>query len=102
MKRREFIALIGGAAAAWPLAARAQKADRMRRVGILMGMGDTTEARSRVVALRQALQNLGWRDEQNVRIDIRWGSSDPQIITRETAELMATKPDVIVTGTSVA
>jgi putative ABC transport system substrate-binding protein len=100
-RRREFVTLLGGAAATWPLLSRAQQAGRMRHVGVLMG-GDTVEARSRVAALRQALKNLGWTDEQSVRIDIRWGSSDPQQISRETAELMAAQPDVIVTGTSVA
>jgi len=102
VNRRRFITLLGGAAFAWPPAARAQQPERMRRVGVLMGTGDTTEARIRVMALRQALQNLGWTDEHNVRIDVRWGGSDPQRIQSETAELIAAKSDVIVTQTSVA
>ena len=99
MRRREFLAGIGGAVT-WPLAARGQS-QRVRRVAMLMGMGDTVESRARVAAFRQALKQLGWIDEQNLRIDIRW-PSDPQIISQETAEVMGARPDVIVTGTSVA
>ena len=73
MKRREFITLLGGAAAAWPLAARAQQAERMRRIGVLMNSAaDDPEAQARLAAFVQGLQQLGWTDGRNVRIDYRW------------------------------
>ena len=73
LKRREFITLIGGAAAAWPLAARAQQAERVRRVGVLMpAAADDPQDQARVSAFAQGLQQLGWSDGLNVRIDIRW------------------------------
>ena len=75
---REFITLLGGAAAAWPLAARAQQAERMRRIGVLMNLAaDDPEAQARIAAFRQALQQLGWTDGRNVRIDYRWGGAMP-------------------------
>ena len=74
MKRREFITLLGGAAAAWPLAARAQQRERMRRIGVLMSLAaDDPEAQARIAAFLQGLQQLGWTDGRNVRIDYRWG-----------------------------
>ena len=77
MKRREFITLLGGAAAAWPLAARAQQAERMRRIGVLMNLAaDDPEAQARIAAFLQGLQQLGWTDGRNVRIDYRWGAGD--------------------------
>jgi putative tryptophan/tyrosine transport system substrate-binding protein len=77
MRRREFISLLGGAAA-WPLAARAQQADRMRRIGVLMNFAaDDASAQARLTAFLQALRQLGWMDGRNVRIDIRWSASDP-------------------------
>jgi hypothetical protein len=73
IKRREFITLIGGAAAAWPLAARAQQVERLRRIGILMSTAsDHLESKARLAAFLQRLQGLGWVDGRNVRIDIRW------------------------------
>jgi putative ABC transport system substrate-binding protein len=78
MQRREFIKLIGGAAAAWPLAARAQQSDRMRRIGVLMNLAaDDSESPVRFAAFAQGLQELGWIVGGIVRIDIRWGASDP-------------------------
>ena len=75
MKRRAFIALLGGAAAAWPLAARAQQREKMRRVGVLMTLAaDDPEGLTRVTAFAQGLQELGWRDGRDVRIDYRWCS----------------------------
>ena len=75
MKRREFITLLGGAAAAWPLAGRAQQADGMRRVGVLMDLAaDDPEGRARLAAFRAELSRLGWTDGGNIRIDIRWGA----------------------------
>ena len=73
MKRREFITLLGGAAAAWPLAARAQQPERMRRIGVLMGaVANGPEGQARIAAFQQGLQQLGWTEARNVRIDIRW------------------------------
>ena len=102
MRRREFITLVGGAAVAWPVVARAQQAERIRRIGVLAGSADSTQFRSYVTALRQALQNLGWMDDHNIRIDVRWAGFNPQLIERETAELIATNPDVIVADEPVS
>ena len=79
--RREFITLLGGAAAAWPLAARAQQPERMRRIGVLMNMAaDDPTGQTRLLAFAQALAQAGWTDGRNVRIDIRWGAGDPERI----------------------
>ena len=96
MNRREFITLLGGAVA-WPLAARAQQAGRMRRIGALMAFAaDLPEAPVRVAALAQGLQELGWTVGGNVRIDYRWATSDADR-SRYAAELVALAPDVILT-----
>jgi putative tryptophan/tyrosine transport system substrate-binding protein len=77
MKRREFITLLGGAAAAWPLAARAQQPERARRIGVLMNLAaDDPQALSRITAFVQGLQQLGWTEGRNMRIDTRWGAGD--------------------------
>ena len=95
--RREFIALIGGAAAAWPLAARAQQADRVRRIGALMTQAaDDPEGQARLLALAQGLQESGWAIGGNVRIDTRWGAGDAERYRRYAAELVALAPDVIL------
>ena len=95
MKRREFITLIGGAAAAWPLAARAQ---RMRRVGWLTSLAaDDPVPQGYIAALLQGLQELGWSVGRNVRIDYRWGAANAELKRRYAAELIALSPDVIVT-----
>ena len=99
MKRREFITLVGGAAAAWPLAARAQQADRMRRIGVLMGIADDAEGQVRVKGLQQGLQELGWIEGRNVRIDYRWTDGDATRIRAYVAELVKLSPDVIVAHT---
>src|SRR5262244_3780594 len=97
MRRREFITLLGGAAAAWPLAARAQQGERMRRVGVLMNLtADDPEASDRVTAFAQGLQQLGWTAGHNVRIDYRWGAVDADRSRRYAAELVALAPDVIL------
>ena len=75
MKRREFITLLGGAAA-WPLAARAQQTERVRRIGLLMGTADDREGQDRVTALKQGLQELGWTDGGNIQIETRFGGAD--------------------------
>ena len=99
IRRREFITLIGGAAAAWPLAARAQQTDRMRRIGALMNLtADDPEASARVTALAQGLQQLGWTVGRNLQIDYRWGAGDADRGRRYAAELVALVPDVILAG----
>ena len=94
MKRREFITLFGGAAAAWPLAARAQQAERMRRVGVLMSY---PEAQSEFASFMDELRKLGWVDGRNLRIDTRWGiPADPDSMHRFARELVALQPDLIL------
>ena len=100
LKRREFIALLGGAAA-WPLVARAQQPEGMRRVGVLMyWAADDAEGQARLVAFTQALKQLGWSDGRNLRIDARWATADD--IRRHAAELAALTPDVLVAATGTA
>jgi putative tryptophan/tyrosine transport system substrate-binding protein len=99
MRRREFIALVGGAATAWALVARAQQAEPMRRIGALMTLSeDDPEGRERMQAFLQSLQQLGWSDGRNVKIDYRWGANDADRIRRYAAELVALAPDVILTA----
>ena len=100
--RREFITLLGGAAAGWPLAARAQQGERMRRIGLLMTtVADDPESLARVGAFLQGLRDLGWTDGRNVRIEYRWGSGNADRIRKSAAELVALAPDVILAnGTS--
>ena len=98
MKRREFIAL-SAAAVAWPLAARAQQTDRMRRIGVLMGVADDTEGQARVKALQKGLLELGWIEGRNVRIDYRWTAGDATRARTYAAELVKLSPDVIVAQT---
>jgi putative tryptophan/tyrosine transport system substrate-binding protein len=97
MKRRDFITLIGGAAAAWPLAARAQQGERVHRIGALIaGSGENDpESRARVAALREGLAQRGWIDGRNLRIDYRWAGTDPDRIRAFAAELVATVPEAI-------
>src|SRR6516225_11316180 len=100
--RREFIALLGGAAA-WPLAARAQQPRRMRRIGVLTPFpADDAEGHARLTAFTQALQQLGWTVGQNVRIDYRWGPGNPATMRKHASELVALEPDVIVALTTAA
>jgi putative tryptophan/tyrosine transport system substrate-binding protein len=97
VKRREFITLLGGAAAAGPLAARAQQAERMQRIGVLMNLAaDDAEGQGRVAAFQQALQQLGWTDGRNVRIDYRWAAGDTGRFRRYAEELLALAPDVVL------
>jgi ABC-type uncharacterized transport system substrate-binding protein len=103
MKRREFMALLGGAAAAWPLAARAQQDERVRRIGVLTSstMHDPA-SQARLGALQQGLQLLGWNDGRNMRIDYRWAAGDPDDLHKYAAELVALAPDVILANGSAA
>jgi len=99
MRRRAFISLLGGAAAAWPLAARAQQADRVRRIGVLMSTAaDDPEGQARIAALLQGLQQLGWIVGRNVQIEYRWTAGAPERVRNYATELVALAPDVIVTG----
>jgi putative ABC transport system substrate-binding protein len=96
MKRREFITLLGGAAAAWPLRARAQQGERMRRIGLLMAVADDREGQARVTLLKERLQELGWTDARNIQIETRFGGADAGRIRAHAAELVALAPDVLV------
>ena len=99
MRRREFITLVGGAAAGWPLVAHAQQPDRLRRIGVLQGLAaEDPEAQTYVAALQQGLQEAGWTVGRNVRIEYRWSAADDARLRRNAAELVALNPDVIVAG----
>jgi putative ABC transport system substrate-binding protein len=101
MRRREFITLLGGAVAAWPLAVRAQQPERMRRIGVLMGASESDAVnQARLAAFLDGLQQLGWTDGRNVRIDIRWGSADR--FRTYAAELVGLAPDVILASASAS
>jgi putative ABC transport system substrate-binding protein len=101
MQRREFIKLIGGAAAAWPLRARAQQPDRMRRIGVLMNLAaDDPESPARVAAFAQGLQELGWTMGRNVWIDYRFGAGDADRIRAYAEELVGLAPAVILAHSS--
>jgi hypothetical protein len=95
-KRREFITLLGGAAAAWPLAARAQQGERVRRVGVLMVLDENDpQSRGRVTAFQQGLANLGWTVGRNLAIDYRWGVSSDERARAAAAQLLSLAPDLI-------
>jgi putative ABC transport system substrate-binding protein len=103
IKRRTFISLLGGAAAAWPLAARAQQGKQMRRIGVLMHLAaDDPESSTRIAALRQGLQHFGWADGGNVRIDYRWAKGEADLFRQGAKELVQLSPDVLVASTSLA
>ena len=97
MQRREFITLLSGAAATWPLAARAQQGEPVRRIGVLMSLGaDDKEGQARLAAFLQGLQELGWIDGRNMRVDTRWGAGDGERVRKYIAELVGLAPDVIL------
>ncbi len=103
MSRREFISLLGAAAATWPLESSAQQSDRVRRIGVLMAATmDDPEYQARVAAFHQSLQELGWNDGRNVAIDTRWATTNPDDIRKNAAGLAALTPDVILAGTGTA
>ena len=94
MRRRTFISLLGGAAAAWPFAARAQQGEKLRRIGILMNLAaDDPQAQARVAAFLQGLQEAGWAVGRNVQIDVRWGDRDVERNRKNVGELVALTPD---------
>jgi putative tryptophan/tyrosine transport system substrate-binding protein len=102
MKRREFIALLGGAAT-WPLGARAQQGERVRRIGLLLNIrADDPQSQARLAAFAQGLQQLGWTIGQNVLVDYRWADGNAETIRKHAAELVALAPDVILAHSSAA
>jgi putative ABC transport system substrate-binding protein len=98
LRRRSFITLLGGAATAWPLAARAQQSERVRRIGVLMPLDENDPLSPRVSVFTQALADLGWTDGRNVRMDLRWGGGDINRIRAFAQELVGLQPDIILTG----
>ena len=100
IRRREFVILLGAAAAAWPLAARAQQPDRVRRVGVLMGIADDFEGQARIAVFRQALQALGWSEGRNVQFISRWSGGDVAHARQFAKELLDLRSDVILTNST--
>ncbi len=100
MKRRQFIRLIGGAAAAWPIAARAQQGTQMRRISLLMGWGEDPVVKGHVVAFTEELRGLGWIDGKNVQVDVRWAAGNTDRTRAYAKELVELQPDVIVSSTT--
>ena len=102
IQRREFITVLGGAAA-WPLAARSQQDGRVRRIGVLTPFDENdAQQKRRLSAFTQALADLGWTDGRNVRMDLRWGSNDTNRIQALAQELVGLQPDIIVTSNTPA
>ena len=103
MKRREFMTLLGGAAVVWPLAARAQQPERVRRIGVLIGYAENDpETQARLAAFRQGIEQLGWTEGRNVRIDYRFAPAGPDQAQLFAKELVALRPDVLVGNSSPA
>src|ERR1700731_33295 len=102
MRRREFITLLGGTALSWPLAARAQQPDRVRRIGVLMGYAESdSDAQAWYAAFREVLQKLGWTEGRNIQIDTRWATpDDAESMRRLAKELVAPQPNVILSSTT--
>ncbi|HEV2548202.1 MAG TPA: ABC transporter substrate-binding protein [Stellaceae bacterium] len=102
MRRRDFVAMLGGVAAALPVVARAQQSEPARRIGLLMNRAaDSSDGQARLAAIRQRLQQLGWREGQNLLMEIRWGAEDPDLERKGAAELVALAPDVVLAGGSL-
>jgi putative tryptophan/tyrosine transport system substrate-binding protein len=99
MRRRDFIKVIAGSVIGWPLAVRAQQPERMRRIGVLMAYAeDNPDGKPRLAAFAQSLQELGWIDGRNIRIDYRWSAGDAERTRKYAAELISLTPDVILAG----
>ena len=97
MKRREFITLLGGAAVAWPIAAQAQQAERIRRIGVLMSLAEGDEEGQQWLAIfRRELRDLSWTDRRNLNIQYRWAAGNLETARVHAAELIALKPDVVL------
>src|SRR5262252_7439707 len=100
MKRRAFITLLGSTAA-WPLAARAQQGERVRRIGVLMAFAENDrEYQTNLAAFREELQKLGWTEGRNIQIDYRWAGLDLELMRRYTRQLIALQPHVILSSSS--
>ena len=98
MRRREFLKLVGGSAVAWPLVARAQQPERMRRIGVLMGYAESDrQGQANVAAFRMGLQKLGWTEGRNVAIEYRWAAAEADLVQQFAKELVALQPDLILT-----
>src|SRR5262245_43460059 len=102
MRRREFIALLGSGVTGWPLAARAQQADRMRHIAIVMLTADDADGQARITALREGLEKLGWMEGRNLRIETRWAAGDADRMRNYVTEVVQANPDVIVANGSPA
>jgi putative ABC transport system substrate-binding protein len=100
MRRRDFITLLAGGALAWPLVARTQPSERVRRVGVLLGIGDDQEGQARVTAFRQQMRELGWIEGTNIRFDVHWGAGDADRMQAYADELVRSNPDVILAASS--
>src|SRR5215472_6175990 len=101
--RRELLVALGGAAAAWPITARAQQPERIRRIGVLLNItADDPESQTRLAAFAQGLQSSGWIIGQNVRVDYRWGGGSAEAMSKHAAELVALAPDVILAQSTAA
>src|SRR5262245_27871690 len=101
IRRREFITLLGGAAAAWPLAARAEQPERMRRVGVLHGLAESDpQVASRVAAFQRGLRELGWTEGRNIRLDYHWAGADLSHVQAHAKELVATAPDALLASST--
>jgi putative tryptophan/tyrosine transport system substrate-binding protein len=101
LQRRDFITLLGGAAAGWPLSARAQQAERMRRIGVLMMYAESdAQAQALVAVFRAGLRDLGWTEDHKIRLDYRWATSDSESIQRSAKELVALEPDLILSSST--
>src|SRR5262245_6119516 len=99
MRRRDFITVVGGAAASWPFAAHPQQGDRVRRIGVLMPYDENDPVQKRrLSAFTQALADLGWTDGRNVRMDLRWAGDDANRIRALAQQLVGLQPDIVVTG----
>src|SRR4030095_3236605 len=103
LKRRDFITLLGGAAVAWPLAARAQQGERMRRIGVLMSYIESdSEAQQQARAFNQSPEGLGWTDGSNIALDYRWRGPSPAQLQAPAVELVQLNPDVLLAGATPA
>ena len=101
MRRREFLGMLGGATASWPLAARAQRSDRMRRIGVLMAYAENDrQGMARFAAFREGLQKLGWAEGRNIRVDTRWATANVETIQRFAKELVALQPALILSNST--